>query len=385
MATDLNQLLTNPELAGFERQRRMAQMLVQQGQKTPQGQMIGNIYVGASPWEFLGNMAQQYVGEKELKDIDKKELSMAQALRQQGIGEVNDILTLSQGRQALPSQELAGPAYNGISPSIEYPAVPADTQAALAKALTSQAPQAQSLVAPLMQNLLPKKTDKLIEYDTYVKEGGTKKFTDWSKEITPTEQARLDLDRQRLNLEGGRFNLEKQKLEQELVNGKPLTEFQGKATNFGVQMAGSMKEMEAVEKSGFNPASTKNQALLSISGTSAGNMFASPEVQRYKQAMDNFTESYIRFKSGANVPMHEIEKDLKNMMPQTGDKPDKLEQKQRARERALEGMAISAGPGVRYISKQYSTEAPGMTGKTTPKTNTQTTPSLWGQATVVEK
>jgi hypothetical protein len=112
MATDYSQLLTNPELAGFERQRRMAELLVQRGQKTPQGQMIGNIYVGASPWEFLGNMAQQYVGEKELKDIDQKELSMAKALREK---ELSDLVKFSELQYGTPDQTVqqAGPMPDG--------------------------------------------------------------------------------------------------------------------------------------------------------------------------------------------------------------------------------------------------------------------------------
>jgi len=383
MATDLNQLLANPEMLGYERQRQMAQALLKQGMTSPQGQMIGDRYVPANPLQYLGNLFNVYAGQKGLETADQQELAMALRQKEKAKNEVNDILTLAQGRPELPSQPLPGPAYNGVAPSIQYPALEANNQAALARALTGETAPAQSLVAPLMQNLLPKKTDKLIEYDTYKKEGGKKTFSDWSKEITPAEQAKLDIDRQRLNLEGGRLNIEKQKLEQELVNGKPLTEFQGKATNFGIQMAGSMKEMKAVENSGFNPTSTKNQALLAVSGTSLGNMVASPEAQRYKQAMDNFTENFIRFKSGANVPMHEIEKDLKNMMPQTGDTPDKIEQKQRARERALEGMAISAGPGVKHIVSAYSIEAPAMKGAT-PNVNAQPTPNAWGQATIVK-
>jgi len=217
---ELNTLLTNPELLGLERQRRMAQALVQQGMQMPQGEMIGNRYVPVNPMQYIGNLFNVYAGQKGLENIDLKEAELAKALREQGAREVNDILTLSQGRPELPSEELAGPAYNGVAPSIQYPAIPADTQAALAKALTSQNPQAQTLVAPLMQNLLPKKTDKLIEYDTYKKEGGKMSFTDWADRI---EKERLALDRQRVNLEGARFNLEKQKVENELKFGKPLT------------------------------------------------------------------------------------------------------------------------------------------------------------------
>jgi hypothetical protein len=206
MANDISQLIANPEMLGLERQRQMAQMLLKQGMQMPQGQMIGDRYVPTNPMQYIGNLFNVYAGQKGLENLDKKELEMAKALRQQGIGEVNDILTLAQGRPELPSQELAGPAYQGVAPSIQYPAVPADTQAALAKALTGVSPQAQSLTAPLMQNLLPKKTDKLIEYDTYKKEGGKKTFSDWSKEITPYQEKELSIQEKRLALEAANQN-----------------------------------------------------------------------------------------------------------------------------------------------------------------------------------
>lgn len=113
MATDYTQLLTNPELARFENQRQMAKLLVQRGQKTPQGQMIGNIYVGASPLEFLGNLAQQYVGEQELKDIDKKELDLAKALRQKEIEDLTKFSELQYGGKQIPAQAQAGPMPDG--------------------------------------------------------------------------------------------------------------------------------------------------------------------------------------------------------------------------------------------------------------------------------
>jgi len=161
MATDLTQLLANPELAGFERQRRMAEMLVQRGQKTPQGQMIGNIYVGASPWEFLGNMAQQYVGEKELKDIDKKELSMAQALRQK---EIADLAKFSELQYGTPDQmvQQAGPMMDGgnIAPQMVQGQAP-NRMAAYQLGMESRNPLVRSQLAEML------KGQKLSEGDVF--------------------------------------------------------------------------------------------------------------------------------------------------------------------------------------------------------------------------
>jgi hypothetical protein len=160
MATDYSQLLTNPELAGFERQRKMAQMLVQQGQKTPQGQMIGNIYVGASPYEFLGNLAQQYVGEKELKDIDQQELAMAKALRQRDMEDLQAGMQLYQGTPA-KTTELAGPYGQGVGaeganvamPTAFMPEQAPNPQAAMAKLLGSTGAKSSAVGADLYKQM----------------------------------------------------------------------------------------------------------------------------------------------------------------------------------------------------------------------------------------
>jgi len=151
MATDLNQLLANPELAGFERQRKMAQMLVQQGQKTPQGQMIGNIYVGASPWEFLGNMAQQYVGEKELKNIDQKELELAKALRQKEVEDLTKFSELQYGGKQIPAQAQAGPMPDGGNIPIGTTLSEPNPMAAFQVAAQSQSPIVRAQLAEMLK------------------------------------------------------------------------------------------------------------------------------------------------------------------------------------------------------------------------------------------
>jgi hypothetical protein len=331
----------------LNRQQQMAAMLMQQGQQAPQGQMISGRYVAPSFTQNLANLAQTGVGAYLQNKGDKQALELATRLREGKLG----------AQQALMEALNAG-----------------DTKKALSIATADQYGAGKEFIPALIGSVIPKTPDEVAKFNfAKTPEGGNFKgsFAEFQNQMTPYQKESLAIERQKLANQG---------------NGANLTEFQGKATNFGVQMAGSIGEMAAVEKSGFNPASSKNQALLSVSGTTLGNYLVPPEAQRYKQAMDNFTESFIRFKSGANVPMSEIEKDLKNMMPQPGDLPDKLEQKQRSRERALQGMAISAGPGAKFISEAYKIEAPGMKNEkpAAPAPNaTKATPSLWGKATIV--
>ena len=102
MANDISQLLTNPELAGFERQRKMAQMLVQQGMQTPQSQMVGDRYVPANPLQYAGNLFNVYAGQKGLENVDQQELAYAQALRQK---EIADLTKFSELQYGTPDQE----------------------------------------------------------------------------------------------------------------------------------------------------------------------------------------------------------------------------------------------------------------------------------------
>lgn len=328
----------------LNRQQQMAQLLMQQGQQQPQGQMVSGRYVPTSFFQNLAPVANMLTGAYLAKQGDTKAAELAQQLRTGRL----------EGQKAIMEKINAG-----------------DTKGALALATQDQYGAGKELIPALVGNVIPKTPEKVAEYNFAVQNGFKGSYNDFANQMSPYQAEMLKIEKQKLALEQG---------------GGKLTEFQGKATNFGIQMAGSANEMAAVEKAGFDPASTKNQALLGIAGTKLGNTLVSPEVQRYKQGMDNFTENYIRFKSGANVPMHEIEKDLKNMMPEVGDTKDKLEQKQRARERALQGMAISAGPGVKFINEAYKKEAPAMLNPSAPSPSTPgVTPNLWGQATVVNK
>lgn len=358
----------------LNRQQQMAQMLMQQSAQ-PQGQMISGRYVAPS-WAQqlvpLANIAaSKYIGGK----ADTQAADLAKAIREGKNAKEQAITDLLVGTPEVKT-ELAGPYAGNVPMPVATKEATKPNFAAALREIGTNNPYGvgSEYKAAIIGNMIPKTPDDVAKYNfAKTAEGGGFKgsFNDFQNQMTPYQAADLALKRQAQANEAG---------------GGKLTEFQGKATNFGIQMAGSVNEMAAVEKSGFDPASTKNQALLSVAGTKMGNTLVSPEVQRYKQGMDNFTENYIRFKSGANVPMHEIEKDLKNMMPEVGDSKDKLEQKQRSRERALQGMAISAGPGVRYINEAYQKEAPAMLNPATPTVSTTgATPSLWGPATVVNK
>ena len=75
-----------------------------------------------------------------------------------------------------------------------------------------------------------------------------------------------------------------------------------------------------------------------------GNVLQSPENRQFNQAALNFITAVARKESGANIPDTEIETMSKTYIPMAGDDERTLEQKRRARESALRGLALSAGP-----------------------------------------
>ena len=100
----------------LNRQQQMAQLLMQQGQKTPQGQMIGNRYIPPSFTQNLAKLANTYVGAELAKKGDKQALKLAEQLRQQYGDELQQYRKIYQGQEAVPEQvtEMAGPYGQGV-------------------------------------------------------------------------------------------------------------------------------------------------------------------------------------------------------------------------------------------------------------------------------
>ena len=176
----------------INRQQQLANMLLQNSQQQPQGQMISGHYVAPSFTQNLVPLANALAGQYLGNKADTQAAALAQQLRQQGNEDLTNVMTQLQGRPA-SNQELAGPAYNGVAPSIQYPAVQANPQAALQTALQSESPQVKAIVPALIQNTLPKTPDKVLEYKQAVQDGFKGTYNDWATQITPYQKEELRL------------------------------------------------------------------------------------------------------------------------------------------------------------------------------------------------
>jgi hypothetical protein len=77
------------EQQDLNRQQRMAQMLMQQGQQAPQGQMISGRYVPPSIFQNLASLAQTGAGAYLQQKGDERALELSKALKKEYTSELN--------------------------------------------------------------------------------------------------------------------------------------------------------------------------------------------------------------------------------------------------------------------------------------------------------
>ena len=361
------------------RQQRMADMLMQNSQQ-PQGQMIGNRFVAPSWAAQLAPVVSQLAGAYIGKNADEKALEYAKLLHTQGNEDLQNVMNNLSGKPAQMYPQQAGPMPNGgnIPLQEQTPAIPANPRLALAQALSSQSPQVKALIPSLIQNTIPKKTDEIINFEAAKNDGFKGSFTDYKNKMNDYQKEELKISQAKLGIEKSKLGIEQAKAAQELQNGKPLNESQAKAAVFHSQMVGASNELNNVYAKGFNPNSPVAQTQTNMAG-SMFNAVTPASAQQAKQAQNQWTEAYLRFKTGAGTNAHEVEANRKTYFPDFGDKPDQIAQKARMRAQAEQDIAMAAGPqGGKMGTQPNSAVIPTATP------TQQITPSLWGPATVVK-
>lgn len=292
----------------LNRQQQMAQLLMQQGMNQPQGQMVSGRFVAPSFFQYAAPLAQLYAGTRLQEKGDK---AMADLLR-----------SIQTGKQA-ETQAI-----------IEK--LPTDVQGAMALALQSQYGAGKELLPTLVQRALPepnKPTTDMQNYEYAKSQGFKGSFNDFKQQITPYQQEQLKLDREK-------FDFEKQNK----ALGKDLTEAQGKASAFQSQMVSASNAVKTLENAGFDPTSFKSQTAVRLAGGVA-NPAIPATAQQYKQAQEQWSEAYLRFKTGAAATEQEVQRNVKTFFPQFGDKPEQIAQKAAMREQAERDVGIAAGRG----------------------------------------
>jgi len=226
------------------RQQQMAQLLMQQGQQTPSGQMVGNRYVAPSFFQYAAPLLQGYVGKKQLEKAEAEQLNLAKAIREQGAAEVADILNTFQGRQAVAgTPDIPTETYETVKGTPAQTAIPANPQLALAKATTA-GPYGRALLPTILERAMPKPvtpTPDIQNFEFAKTQGFKGSFTDFKNQITPYQQAQLNFDREKFEFEKSKATTKPlpEGLNKQVTGAVNLTDaisdYQSKIKGFGVK------------------------------------------------------------------------------------------------------------------------------------------------------
>ena len=396
------------EQQALNRQQQMAQLLMQQGQQMPQGQMVSGRYVAPSFFQNIAPLAQMYAGTRMAEKGDKQALELAAKLRtqQQTMGE-NYFNAIS------PQQtELAGPTPTGAPLStVNQP----DYRKAFSIASDPYAPSwLKSQAAEMLKPQKVGEGEKVIRFNPatgkneVVAEGGEKfraplqsdtgTFIEYRDPKDPSivlarvPKTQMPMAGQVVERDEGTFLVDTRTGQAKPVigpagqpligGGKPLTEAQGNSVAFGARAIAANKIATDLEKQGVRNTGAIRTAVGGIAGMtpfigeqleqgvrSTFNVLPSiaggpsTEQQQTEQARRNFVSAVLRKESGAAIGVDEYKNEERKYFPQAGDTDKVIKQKQEARELAIEALKAQAGPsGVRQINQITSQSKGGNTG-----------------------
>ena len=122
------------------------------------------------------------------------------------------------------------------------------------------------------------------------------------------------------------------------------TESQAKAAAYGSQMQSASNEFSQIQKEGFIPGATTSQAQVELAGTPL-RVLADPLAQRAQQSQAQWSEAYLRYKTGAAATEGEVKRNINTYFPKIGETDAKvIEQKARMRKQAEQDVLKSAKP-----------------------------------------
>lgn len=134
---------------------------------------------------------------------------------------------------------------------------------------------------------------------------------------------------------------------------KAPTEIQAKAGTFHSQMVSASNELGTLSREGFDPSSVRTQVETSVAG-GLTNPIAGEKAQRARQAQEQWSEAFLRVKTGAAATQGEVDRNIRTFFPQVGDTPEVIAQKARMRKQAEADVASMAGPAQQNAGTQPS-------------------------------
>ena len=176
-------------------------------------------------------------------------------------------------------------------------------------------------------------------------------------EADQIREANAKADKAVLDLQTAQINLDRLK-----ASATPLTEGQGKASNFYRRTLSSNIELDRL---GLNPDSLIGRTSYDYA-PGLTRLASTDKRNAYRSAVENFIAATLRLESGAAIGDAEFERQYRIYFPQADAGPEEVEQKRKARELAINGLKAEAGPGARQAELDLAAqgyEIPGINVK----------------------
>lgn len=359
----------------LNRQQQMAQLLMQQGQSMPSGQMVSGRYVAPSFFQYAAPLLQTYAGTRLAEKGDKAALDLATKLRQTQSKEIEQFGELMKTDPAA-AYRLAAQSY---VPELRATGV----KKMMPEDITLGEGQKRFMVMPDGTTRVVAQGEEKFKAPLQVDTGTSIEFRDPrdpTKVLQVIPKSQMPTAGQVVEREEGTFLVDTRTGQakpvvgpqgQALIGGKPLTETQSNAVAFGMRALEANRLATDLEGKGFTNTGVIRTAIGGTMGQapivggkleqgvrSAFNVlpeFAggpSPEQQQVDQARRNFISAVLRKESGAAIGVDEYANEERKYFPQLGDSDKVIKQKQDARKLAIQALEAQAGPsGKRLIEK----------------------------------
>lgn len=135
-----------------------------------------------------------------------------------------------------------------------------------------------------------------------------------------------------------------------------LTESEGKATLYLGQMRAASDTLNKLSSEG----KTAEPWQVAMTGNVGGNLLTTSNAQQVAQAQNQWSEAYLRQKTGAAATKDEIKLNNSTFFPQIGDSPAVIKQKAEMRAAAEQGMEIPAGRGAARVGQPSAPKQGGV-------------------------
>jgi hypothetical protein len=390
--------------------------------QAPQGRMVGNIYVAPNPLEYLaaglrslGGMRGQQMAQEEITQIgSEREKALANALRgftEKALGRPAEVLPPDVAGPPRPAepQDMPG-AYRALmgAPDAGYRQMAMQGQLNVAQQQAEQQRKAQEnqRLMSILQSSTPQQAiaagvpvdlvksyyeapnigraevartveitgangEKLIQqldkagqpvgapmpaYNApmQINTGGAielvapKAGQRFAVGMSPSERDASARGWANVRLGQERLEIDKPKT---TTPGKQLTESQAKGALFLGQMRSATNELDKL-------AQIVSPVQTAMTGSTYTNWAAPENAQQVAQLQNQWSEAYLRAKTGAAATLGEVELNRRTFFPVVGDGPLVISQKQKMREQAERDMEPTAGPAAQTAGQSPTRPTP---------------------------